>query len=78
MMTLLNFVIEYYADRYDRSAFSCGDADLDGLLRDRAAEDIGCRACSVFAAIPEGTSRIAGYYTLTSASILRSSLAMAD
>ena len=58
-MTLLNFTIEYYADRYDRSAFSCGDADLDSFLCDRAAEDIGRRACSVFVAIPEGTSRIA-------------------
>ena len=60
-MTPLNFAIAYYAEHYDRSAFSCGDADLDHFLRDRAAEDIGRRACSVFVAVPEGTTEIAGY-----------------
>ncbi len=77
-MSPLKFDIDYLADRYDRSAFSCGDDYLDNYIKSRADEDIKRRAGSVLVAIPVGSNVVAGYYTLTPTAIMRGSLSGAD
>jgi GNAT superfamily N-acetyltransferase len=65
------FVCEPLARRHDRKAFSCGVPELDEYLRQRATQDMRRRVAAVFVMVPKGEpSRIAGYYTLSSASIV--------
>lgn len=53
----------------DRSMFSCGTEPLDRYLREQATQDIRRRVAACFVALADG-SRVAGYYTLASASLL--------
>ena len=54
--------------RHDRSSFSCGSEPLDNYLIRQASQDIKRNITTCFVAV-DGTERIAGYYTLSSASI---------
>jgi len=55
----------------DRAAFRCGAEPLDAYLRERAGQDMRRRAAAVFVLVPDHQpQRIAGYYTLSSASIV--------
>jgi ribosomal protein S18 acetylase RimI-like enzyme len=54
---------------HDRSAFRCGEEALDRYLQTQATQDIRRRMANCFLAIEVSTLRIAGYYTLSSASI---------
>ena len=58
----------------DRSMFSCGTEPLDRYLREQATQDIRRRVAACFVALADG-NRIAGYYTLASASLLLADLA---
>ena len=65
------FICERLAKHHDRTAFDCGVPDLDEYLRQRASQDMRRHVAAVFVMVPEDEpSRIAGYYSLSSASIL--------
>ena len=55
--------------KHDRSAFTGGNARIDGYVRDTVSQDVkrGCAACHVL--IDDTSGRIAGFYTLSSHSI---------
>ena len=58
---------------YDRSMFSSGSKPLDDYFQKQVTQDIRRRVTACFVAITI-EQRIAGYYTLTAASILLSDL----
>ncbi len=53
---------------HNRRKFSSGSEPLDGYFRERVTEDIKRRVTACFVAL-SGNGRIAGYYTLASASV---------
>ncbi len=60
----------------DRGSFDCGSAPLNDYLRKQVGQDIRRRITACFVALAND-GRIAGYYTLASASILLSDLPQA-
>jgi len=58
---------------HDRKAFDCRSAPLNHYLHERAGQDVRRRIAACFVAIAED-GRIAGYYTLASASVLLADL----
>ena len=65
------FLCEPLAKHHDRKAFRCGVDELDVYLDQLAGQDMRRRVAAVFVMVPSGApQRIAGYYTLSSASIL--------
>ena len=66
----MTFAVEALARRHDRSRFDCGSERLDRYIRRQASRgDARCKAARVFAAVPEGSSEVAGFYTLSAAGI---------
>lgn len=66
--------IEPLADHHERNAFHCGEAALDDYIRHRARQDLKRRVATVFVAVGEENHVIAGYYTLSAASLDRNHL----
>ena len=58
---------------HDRAAFDSDSAPLNRYLRERVAQDVRRRVAACFVALADG-QRIAGYYTLASASLLLADL----
>jgi ribosomal protein S18 acetylase RimI-like enzyme len=58
---------------HDRSTFASGSAALDRYLREQVTQDIRRRVAACFVALTD-EQRIAGYYTLASASLLLADL----
>lgn len=58
---------------HDRAMFNSGSEQLNRYLREHATQDIRRRVAACFVALAEG-QRIAGYYTLASASLLLADL----
>ena len=58
---------------HDRSVFDCATVPLNQYLRERVTADIRHRVTVCFVALTEN-NRIAGYYTLASASLLLADL----
>lgn len=58
---------------HKREAFDCRSAPLNHYLREQASQDMRRRVAACFVAIA-ADGRIAGYYTLASASVLLSDL----
>jgi len=58
---------------HDRGQFNCGSEPLDFYLRKQVSQDIRRRVTACFVALTD-EQRIAGYYTLASASMLLSDL----
>lgn len=58
---------------HDRAAFRCGAEPLDRYLREQVSQDIRRRVAACFVALADPT-RIAGYYTVASASLLLADL----
>ena len=58
---------------HDRSAFRCGTEQLDSYLREQVSQDIRRRVAACFVALAN-SRRIAGYYTVASASMLLADL----
>ncbi len=58
---------------HERDEFRCGSAALDRYLREQVTQDIRRRVAACFVALT-GEQRIAGYYTLASASLLLNDL----
>ena len=58
---------------HERIAFNSGSEPLDRYLREQVSQDIRRRVAACFVALADG-QRIAGYYTLASASLLLADL----
>lgn len=58
---------------HDRTAFNCGSEPLDRYFREYVTQDIRRRVAACFVALAYG-QRIAGYYTLASASLMLADL----
>ena len=63
------FVIAPLAAAHDRQAFSCGAEPLDRYLRTQATQDVRRHIANCFVASPLQSNAVAGYYTLSAASI---------
>ena len=57
----------------DRSRFECGVETLNRYFKTQASQDIKRRVTACFTAV-DGSGRVAGFYTLASASILLTDL----
>lgn len=68
-MTAAPYRFEALGDGHDRAAFGCGDEALDRYFRTQATQDIRRRVANCFAVVEAATGRVAGYYTLSAASI---------
>jgi GNAT superfamily N-acetyltransferase len=55
--------------QHDRAFFECGDAVLDRYFRTQVTQDVKRRIANCFVAIDVVTDRVAGFYTLSAASI---------
>jgi GNAT superfamily N-acetyltransferase len=69
MIDLHQFRIEPLADSHDRGSFSCGVHPLDTYLRQQIKQDVARRIASAFVLTRDGVE-VAGYYTLSSLSLL--------
>ncbi len=58
---------------HDRTAFNSDSAPLNRYLREQVTQDVRRRVATCFVALADG-QRIAGYYTLASASLLLADL----
>ncbi len=66
------FLLALLDTAHDRATFSSGAEPLDRYLREQVTQDIRRRVAACFVALADG--RIAGYYTLASASLLLADL----
>jgi len=75
-MTASQFIIEPLDPaKHRREAFDCGVAALNDFLRTRARREMEADISASFVLVPkEKQEQIAGFYTLSSASILRTEL----
>jgi len=64
-----SFVIEPLASNTRSPGISCGANALDRYLHTQAGQDMRRRISNCFVAVPSGSRIIAGYYTLSAASI---------
>lgn len=72
-MSKAPFRIALLNGEHDHSVFNCGSKSLDGYLRQQVTQDNRRRITACFVAL-DADSKIAGYYTLASASLLLSGL----
>lgn len=70
------FEVVRLANDHKRSAFHCGSESLDNYFKQQVSQDVRRRVTACYVALAED-QRIAGYYTLASASVLFSDLPMA-
>lgn len=68
-MSRAQFEIALLNSAHDRTTFNSGSAPLDRYLREQVTQDVRRRVAACFVATTDG-KRIAGYYTLASASLL--------
>jgi len=61
--------MEPLSSAHNRSAFHCGEEALNRYLQTQATQDIRRHMANCFVAIERTSGRIAGYYTLSAASI---------
>lgn len=69
------FRIEPLSNQHDRSQFLSGSLPLDRYLREQASQDIKRRLATCFVAVGVQSNNLAGFYTLTAASVALSGLA---
>jgi ribosomal protein S18 acetylase RimI-like enzyme len=62
------FVIELLAD-HDRSEFACGSEALDRYFKTQVTQDTRRRVTNCFVAVEAATEIVAGFYTISAASI---------
>jgi GNAT superfamily N-acetyltransferase len=76
MSSAPSFIIEPLdAAKHRRDAFDCGVAALNDFLRTRARKEMEADISACFVLVPqEKPEQITGFYTLSSASILRTEL----
>jgi ribosomal protein S18 acetylase RimI-like enzyme len=63
------FQIEPLTDEHDRTGFMSGSAALDRYFQTQASQDLRRRITTCFVAVSRHTDEIAGYYTLSGASV---------
>jgi GNAT superfamily N-acetyltransferase len=63
------FVIAPLGAAHDRQAFSCGAEPLDRYLQTQATQDVRRHIVNCLVASPVQSDAVAGYYTLSAASI---------
>lgn len=54
---------------HDRASFSCGVPELDQYFKTQVGQDIRRRMTKCRVAVDEATNKIAGFYTLSAASV---------
>ena len=67
------FLMARLEAKHDRTAFHSGSEPLNRYLREQATQGVRRRVAACFVALADG-KRIAGYYTLASASLLLADL----
>lgn len=72
-MSGVSFLLAPLNGSHDRTVFSCASEPLNRYLREQATQDIRRRIAACFVALAD-EYRIAGYYTLASASLLLADL----
>lgn len=72
-MSCAPFLLAQLDAAYDRVTFNSGSEPLDRYLREQVTQDVRRRVAACFVALA-GDQRIAGYYTLASASLLLADL----
>jgi len=75
-MTVQPFRLETLDAGHDRKGFDSGSKQLDRYLREQVSQDIRRRVAACFVAVTN-EHRVAGYYTLASASVELSALPQA-
>lgn len=65
----MGYSIFPYDKKFRKEAFDCGVPALDSYLKERAGQDVRNHYASLFLAAEDGTQRVLGYYTLSSASV---------
>jgi ribosomal protein S18 acetylase RimI-like enzyme len=69
--TTADFEVQLLDTSHDRPGFDCGSASLTDYLHKSARQEMERRTSIVYVLVPTETpSRIAGYYTLSNASVL--------
>lgn len=68
------FRIEPLAIIHDRPSFASGSEPLDQYFREQVSQDVKRRIATCFVAVGVETLQVAGYYTLTAASIALAAL----
>jgi ribosomal protein S18 acetylase RimI-like enzyme len=68
-MTAAPFRFETLGAEHDRARFRCGEEALDRYFQTQATQDIRRRVANCFVAVETLTGQIAGYYTLSAASL---------
>ena len=63
-----------FSKEFDRQDFDCGTPELNRYLQEHLSQDVKRFYATVFLAVDHETKKIAGYYTLASASVDLSSL----
>lgn len=61
--------VELLAPTHDRTAFACGNNELDRYLRQQAGQDVRRGLAVVYTLVDTTTGTVAGYYTLSATSI---------
>ena len=72
-MSSAPFLLTQLNGAHDRTTFNSGSAPLDRYLREQVTQDVRRRVAACFVATTDG-KRIAGYYTVASASLLLAEL----
>jgi len=72
-MSSVQFRLAPLDETHDRSGFNCDSEPLNRYLREQVTQDIRRRVAACFVALAD-EQRIAGYYTLASASLLLADL----
>lgn len=67
-------LIEQLAKKHNRATFSCGVHALDRYIRQQASQDTRRRVARLFVATLDDPKLVAGYYTLSAASVDRGDL----
>ncbi len=67
--------IEALSGGHNRSDFSSGSAPLDRYFREQASQDVKRRIATCFVAVSAETRDVAGFYTLTAASVALDAMA---
>ncbi|MDE3076280.1 MAG: GNAT family N-acetyltransferase [Chloroflexota bacterium] len=73
-MAAERYRFEPLADDHRRADFSCGVGALDHYFREQAGQDLRRRLAVPYVLLDSETGTVAGYYTLSSASMLPHSL----
>ena len=63
------FIIEPLDRKHDRKDFTCGNARIDSYFREAVSQDVKRKYATCFVASEIATSRVAGFYTLSSSNV---------